>query len=63
MTLALSLNPGDEFFPPVAVKRPVPDLSQEEFAQALADLHNIGLIRIVQGDSDWAMVQKRRPRS
>ena len=57
---------SDDFFPPVLVRRPNPELTRAEFAQALDDLQALGLIRLISEritDSEWAMVQKRRPRS
>ena len=52
-----------DFDAPVVVRRPVPELSREEFTQALTDLQNFGFIQIIQQDEDFAMVQKRKRRS
>jgi hypothetical protein len=60
---AFAMNPGDEYEPPAVIKRPIPELSREAFAQALSDLYQLGFIRIIKGDPDWAQVQRRRPRS
>jgi len=62
--MTFSFSPSKPVFdPPVVVKRPDPEVSREGFEQALIDLSNLGLIRVVRQDADWAMVQRRHPRS